>query len=101
MDIPPHVHREKGFFNDGTDPSESHYFKEKFPFRCTNLFLGGAQHLGTNYAGVNHESKRGELHIFSSDLVHSVDKNNTGEARFSLVMDFMMTIGDGDWIKLT
>lgn len=101
MDIPPHVHREKGFFTDGTDASESHYFKEKFPFRCTNLFLGGAQHLGTNYAGVNHESKRGELHIFSSDLVHSVDKNNTGEARFSLVMDFMMTIGDGDWIKLT
>ncbi len=99
MNIPPHVHREKGFFTDGTPSSQSHFYKEKHPFRCTNLFLGGNASLGTNYAGVNHKSNRGELHIFSSDLEHSVDINN-GETRYSLVMDFMMTIGDGDWKKL-
>ena len=99
MLIPPHVHREPGYFEDGTPNSQSHYFKEKHPFRCTNLFLGGPEY-GTRYNGVTHESNRGELHIFSSDLEHSVDKNITGDPRYSLVMDFMVTIGDGDWLKL-
>ena len=101
MEIPEHLHREQGLFRDDTDPSRSHYHKEKVPFRCTNLFLGGAEDIGTNYNGVNHKNKRGELHIFSSDLLHSVDRNPTDYPRYSLVMDFMMTIGDGDWIKLT
>ena len=99
MEIPPHVHREPGFFKDGTPNTQSHYFKEKHPFRCTNLFLGGPEY-GTRYEGVTHESNRGELHIFSSDLEHSVDKNITGSPRYSLVMDFMVTIGDGDWLKI-
>ncbi len=99
MLIPPHVHREPGLNPDGTFMKDSHYFKEKHPFRCTNLFLGGPEY-GTRYNGVTHESNRGELHIFSSDLEHSVDKNITGDPRYSLVMDFMVTIGDGDWLKL-
>ena len=78
MLIPPHVHREPGLNPDGTFMKDSHYYKEKHPFRCTNLFLGGPEY-GTRYNGVTHESNRGELHIFSSDLEHSVDKNITGD----------------------
>ena len=39
MFIPPHVHREPGFFSDGTPDTQSHFYKEKHPFRLSLIHI--------------------------------------------------------------
>ena len=91
MQVEPHKHRDK------TDRRSK---GEKYPYRCTNLFLGGDPSIGTVYGKEKHINKRGELVVFSSELVHSVPVITSSGYRFSLIMDFMSTKVDEDWIKL-
>ena len=91
MQVEPHKHRDK------TDRRSK---GEKYPYRCTNLFLGGDPSIGTIYGKEKHINKRGELVVFSSELVHSVPVITSSGYRFSLIMDFMSTKVDEDWIKL-
>ena len=91
MEVEPHKHR---------DMDDRRSRGEKYPYRCTNLFLGGDVTTGTIYEGEKHYNKRGELVIFSSELTHSVPKHASGDKRYSLIMDFMSTRVDDDWLKL-
>tara|TARA_R110002012_G_scaffold321401_1_gene549049 strand:- start:1708 stop:2274 length:567 start_codon:yes stop_codon:yes gene_type:complete len=62
-------------------------------FICGNIFISGNELTGTNYyfnnKKLNIPNKPGEVYLFDSNIVHSVDKNIYNDIRVSIAFDVL------------
>jgi len=62
-------------------------------FICGNIFISGNELTGTNYyfnnKKLNIPNKPGEVYLFDSSIVHSVDKNIYNDIRVSIAFDVL------------
>jgi hypothetical protein len=62
-----------------------------FDFVCGNIFISGNELTGTNYYLNNNKlnipNKPGEVYLFDSSIIHSVDKNIYDDIRVSIAFD--------------
>jgi len=64
-------------------------------FFCSNLFIGGATDIGTDYyldkEWKKYNNKKGELTLFNHTTPHRVSKNPTNDVRVTMAMDLFVS----------
>ncbi len=85
-ELKPHYH--------GSD-IQHEFMRRKMFYNC-NVFLGGEYNL-THYNDIGYkENKIGDIHVFSCDLEHKVDKNTGADTRYSMAFDIYPEITGQD-----